>query len=127
MATRPDLAVAYSAACRRSAGPGWPTVMREAGFFDRRLVNGPSGLGPVAPGPGRRGRPDPPPRKPAPKWLQHLVRAVSVVSGAATLLFLVYQSADPAMSAKVDMAFGLPGAMLIATFAIVLVALGAGD
>jgi hypothetical protein len=50
-----------------------------------------------------------------------------VVTGAATLLFLVYQSADPAMSAKVDMAFGLPGAMLIATFAIVLVALGAGD
>jgi hypothetical protein len=61
------------------------------------------------------------------KWLQRLIRANSAASGAATLLFLVYQRADPAMSANVDFAFGLPGVMLIGMFAIVLIALGLGD
>lgn len=112
-----------------SASPQWPALRREAGFFDRPLANGPGGFGPVTPGPGRRGRPEPPPRRapPPPKWLQYLIRAISVASGAATLAFLVYQSADPPLSDKVDMAFGLPGAMLIGMLAIILVALGLGD
>jgi hypothetical protein len=56
-----------------------------------------------------------------------LVRGVSVASGAATLAFLLYQSADPAMNAAVIMAFGMPGTLLIGTFAIILIAVGAGD
>jgi hypothetical protein len=122
-----DLA-ADSIAAEPFSATAWAAALREAGFVDHTVIKGPGGLGPEAPGPRRHGRPEPPRRKPsAPKWLQVIVRAVSLGSGAATLAFLVYQSTDPVMSDKVDMAFGLPGAMLIGMFAIVLVALGLSD
>ncbi|HEX3408023.1 MAG TPA: hypothetical protein VHS81_12370 [Caulobacteraceae bacterium] len=128
MAGRLDPAVAHMGAGRPSEARAQPTLLREAGFFENPRVKGPGGLGPVLSGPGRRGRPERPPHQPAiAKWLQRLIRVNSAASGAATLLLLVYQSADPAMSAKVDMTFGLPGAMLIGMFAIVLIALGLGD
>jgi hypothetical protein len=59
--------------------------------------------------------------------LRRLIRTVSVTSGAATILFLIYQGADPAMNAAVITTFGIPRTLLIGTFAIVLVAIGAGD
>ena len=127
MADRLRLAVASIGAGRLSAPPPRRTVLREAGFFDRPLVKGPGDLGPAPPEPGRRGRPEPPRRKQAPpQWLQRLVRAVSVASGASTLVFLLYEGADPATHAAVAMTFGMPGTLLIGMLAIILVAVGAG-
>jgi len=127
MADRLHLAVASIGAGRLSTSPLQPALLREAGFFDRPLVKGPGGLGPAPPGPGRRGRPEPPRRQQAPpKWLQRLIRGVSVASGASTLVFLLYEGADPATHAAVSMAFGMPGTLLIGMLAIILIAVGAG-
>jgi hypothetical protein len=50
-----------------------------------------------------------------------------VISGAATILLLVYKGADPAMNAAVITTFGIPGTLLIGMLAIILIAVGAGD
>jgi hypothetical protein len=106
----------------------WPPMLRAGGVFERPTVQGPGGPGPTLPEPGRRRRPERPRRGRAlPEWLQRLIRAVSVASGASTLAALVYQSADPAMNAVVDMALGVPGTLLIGMLAIILVAVGLGD
>lgn len=126
MADRLHLAVASIGAGRLSTPPQQRAVLREAGFFDRPLVNGPGGPGPAPPEPGRRGRPEPPRRKQAPPLWQRLVRGVSVASGASTLVFLLYEDADPATHAAVAMTFGMPGTLLIGMLAIVLIAVGAG-
>jgi hypothetical protein len=106
----------------------WPPMLRAGGVFERPAVQGPGGPGPTLPEPERRRRPERPRRERAlPEWLQRLIRTISVGSGASTLAFLVYQSADPAMNAAVVMALGMPGTLLIGLLAILLIAAGVGD
>ena len=128
MAGRLQLTVASLGAGLGCSVIAWPPILRAGVVFERPVVRGPGGPGPTLPGPERRRRPERPRRhRSPPKWLERLIRLVSVVSGASALAFLVYQSADPALNAEVDIAFSIPGVMLIGMFAIVLVALGVGD
>jgi hypothetical protein len=125
---RAQFAVASMGDSRRCSVTACPAMLRAGGVFQRPAVQGPGGPGPTLPEPGRRRRPERPRRGRAlPEWLQHLIRAISVGSGASTLAALVYQSADPAMNAVVDMALGMPGTLLIGMLAIILVAVGVGD
>jgi hypothetical protein len=111
-----------------SSVTAWPPMLRAGRIFERPAVQGPGGLGPTLPEPERRQRPERPRRDRAlPEWLRRLIRAVSVGSGASTLAFLVYQSADPAINAVVAMALGMPGTLLIGLLAILLIAAGVGD
>jgi hypothetical protein len=123
-----QLAVVSLGASGRCSVAAWPPMLRAGGVFERPPVQGPGGRGPTLPAPERRRRPERPRRRPAlPKWLQRLVRAISIASGVSTLGLLVYQSADPAMNAAVTMAFGMPGMLLIGMLAIILIAVGVGD
>ena len=128
MVERVQFAVVSMDDSRYCSVTAWPPMLRAGGVFQRPAVQGPGGPGPTLPEPGRRQRPERPRRGRAlPEWLQRLIRAVSVGSGASTLAFLLYKSADPAMNAVIDMALGMPGTLLIGMLAIILVAVGVGD
>jgi hypothetical protein len=117
------------------AGAGRPCVARQThvlraspGFRGRLGVQAPGGRTPPPPEPDGWRRPEGGGGKQAvPAWLRRLIRAVSVISGAATILFLVYQSADPAMNADIIATFGVRGTLLIGMLAIILIAIGAGE
>jgi hypothetical protein len=128
MIERLQLAVAGSGAGRHCVVWEAHAWRASHGFGGRLGVQTPGGRTPLPPEPD--GRPGPEGgggKQTVPTWLRRLIRAVSVISGAATILFLVYQGADRAMNAAIITAFGIPGTLLIGTLAIILVALGAGD
>lgn len=128
MIERPQLAVVGAGAV-----PGWvarqPHALRASqGFGGQQGVQAPGGRTPPPPEPDGRRRPEGGGGKEqVPAWLRRLVRAVSVISGAATILFLLYQGADPAMNAAIITTFGIRGTLLIGMLAIILIAIGAGD
>ena len=128
MIERPQRAVVGVRAGRSWVAREAPALRASQGFGGRLGV------------PSRGGR-TPPPREPdgrrrpeggggkdgVPAWLRRLIRAVSVISGSATILFLLYQGADPAMYAAIIATFGIPGTLFIGMLAIILIAIGAGD
>jgi hypothetical protein len=128
MIVRPQLAVVGVGAGRHSAARQALALRASQGFGGRPGVRAPGGRTPPPPEPDGRRRPEGGGGKEqAPTWLRRLIRAVSVISGAVTILFLVYQSADPAMNAAIITTFGVRGTLLIGMLAIILIAIGAGD
>jgi hypothetical protein len=127
MIGRPQLAIIGVGAGGRPL-PGQALALRASQGFGGRLgVQAPGGREPPPPEPDGRRRPEGGGGEEVPAWLRRLIRAVSVISGAATILFLIYQSADPAMNAAIQTTFGIPGTLFIGTLAIILIAIGAGD
>ena len=128
MIERPQLAVVGAGAGRPRVVLAAPALRASQGFGGRLGVQAPGGRDPPPPSPdGRRGPEGGDGKQQVPAWLRRLIRAVSVISGAATILLLVYKSADPAMNAAVITTFGIPGTLLIGMLAIILIAVGAGD
>jgi hypothetical protein len=128
MIERPQLAVVGVGAGRGGMAREAHALRASRGVGGRLGVQAPGGRTPAPPEPDGRRRPDGGGgKKEVPAWLRRLIRAVSVISGAATILFLVYQSADPVMNAAIITTFGVRGTLLIGMLAIILIAIGAGD
>jgi hypothetical protein len=129
MFERPQLVLAGLGAGRRCAAHQAHAFRASQGFGGRLGgVQAPGGRGPPPPQWDGRRRPEGGGGKQeVPAWLRRLIRAASVISGAATILFLLYQGSDPAMNAAIVATFGIPGTLLIGMLAILLIAVGAGD
>jgi hypothetical protein len=96
MIKRPKPAVVGVGAGRSWVAQQVPALRASRGVGGRLGVPARGGRTPPPPEPDGRRRPEGGGGKDAvPAWLRRLIRAVSVISGAATILFLLYQGADP--------------------------------
>jgi len=128
MIERPQLAVVGAGAGNRWVARPAPALRASQSFGGRLGVQAPGGRTPPPPEPDGRQPPEGGGGKEAVlAWMRRLIRAVSVISGAATILFLVYQGADPALNTAVVTTLGIPGTLFVGMLAIILVAVGAGD